>query len=98
MVPKLTPVALNPTSFMEFGSVLDRNLTRQIAINQYTTTRFHKMATVNVSPPDAGVILSIFRGTYRGYPFEINMMERHCLLYTSPSPRDLSTSRMPSSA
>ena len=25
-------------------------------------------------------------------------MYRHCLLYTSPSPRDLSTSRMPSSA
>ena len=24
--------------------------------------------------------------------------DRHCLLYTSPSPRDLSTSRMPSSA
>ena len=23
---------------------------------------------------------------------------KHCLLYTSPSPRDLSTSRMPSSA
>ena len=27
---------------------------------------------------------------------ELNL--RHCLLYTSPSPRDLSTSRMPSSA
>ena len=30
-----------------------------------------------------------------------NMMNKHfinCLLYTSPSPRDLSTSRMPSSA
>ena len=25
-------------------------------------------------------------------------LDRHCLLYTSPSPRDLSTSRMPSSA
>ena len=25
-------------------------------------------------------------------------IEKHCLLYTSPSPRDLSTSRMPSSA
>ena len=25
-------------------------------------------------------------------------MTRYCLLYTSPSPRDLSTSRMPSSA
>ena len=27
-----------------------------------------------------------------------DMENRHCLLYTSPSPRDLSTSRMPSSA
>ena len=27
-----------------------------------------------------------------------NALFRHCLLYTSPSPRDLSTSRMPSSA
>ena len=25
-------------------------------------------------------------------------LRKHCLLYTSPSPRDLSTSRMPSSA
>ena len=76
---KLIPVPLNPTSFMEFGSVLDRKLTKQIAINQDTTTRFHKMATVKVLPPDAGVILSIFRGTNRGYPLEINMMERHPL-------------------
>eukprot|EP00829_Urostomides_striatus_P002072 TRINITY_DN12227_c0_g1_i1.p3 TRINITY_DN12227_c0_g1~~TRINITY_DN12227_c0_g1_i1.p3 ORF type:complete len:124 (-),score=42.39 TRINITY_DN12227_c0_g1_i1:9-341(-) len=28
----------------------------------------------------------------------INVLIRGCLLYTSPSPRDLSTSRMPSSA
>ena len=27
-----------------------------------------------------------------------NVRSNHCLLYTSPSPRDLSTSRMPSSA
>ena len=27
-----------------------------------------------------------------------NVLSRDCLLYTSPSPRDLSTSRMPSSA
>ena len=30
--------------------------------------------------------------------FAIVPQDRHCLLYTSPSPRDLSTSRMPSSA
>ena len=29
---------------------------------------------------------------------KLNLMWRACLLYTSPSPRDLSTSRMPSSA
>ena len=29
---------------------------------------------------------------------EINELIEACLLYTSPSPRDLSTSRMPSSA
>ena len=30
--------------------------------------------------------------------WQMMMMRRTCLLYTSPSPRDLSTSRMPSSA
>ena len=30
------------------------------------------------------------------YPVKVDMLT--CLLYTSPSPRDLSTSRMPSSA
>ena len=29
---------------------------------------------------------------------KVEIMETRCLLYTSPSPRDLSTSRMPSSA
>ena len=32
-------------------------------------------------------------GVHKGYEYS-----RTCLLYTSPSPRDLSTSRMPSSA
>ena len=49
---------------------------------------------------------------YRLYPVHLKKMEKEniqlanvrtrlvdgCLLYTSPSPRDLSTSRMPSSA
>ena len=33
-----------------------------------------------------------------GYPADFETLSRLCLLYTSPSPRDLSTSRMPSSA
>ena len=36
---------------------------------------------------------------YIGEPVsQIEHMSQACLLYTSPSPRDLSTSRMPSSA
>ena len=37
---------------------------------------------------------------FRSYQslYEQNQELRRCLLYTSPSPRDLSTSRMPSSA
>ena len=34
----------------------------------------------------------------QGYQAELTVSGKHCLLYTSPSPRDLSTSRMPSSA
>ena len=35
---------------------------------------------------------------YYGSPSEVFALLTDCLLYTSPSPRDLSTSRMPSSA
>ena len=44
--------------------------------------------------------LDISRNTLRE-AFRVLTQEgllKHCLLYTSPSPRDLSTSRMPSSA
>ena len=39
------------------------------------------------------------RGGYSGLAIELKIgSNKPCLLYTSPSPRDLSTSRMPSSA
>ena len=38
------------------------------------------------------------QNTFKDYDFEGSGMNILCLLYTSPSPRDLSTSRMPSSA
>ena len=43
-----------------------------------------------------GAVVSIIKDAREGkYP---EMGLKGCLLYTSPSPRDLSTSRMPSSA
>ena len=40
--------------------------------------------------------IEILNGTYYSRPANVGKIS--CLLYTSPSPRDLSTSRMPSSA
>ena len=40
----------------------------------------------------------LVRGLNLGIEFKGGVQFRACLLYTSPSPRDLSTSRMPSSA
>ena len=47
-----------------------------------------------------GRFLLMLLGSQAGLPAEINtfLIFEICLLYTSPSPRDLSTSRMPSSA
>ena len=54
----------------------------------------------NTSRPDFGTltddsnIVLTFTGLNDGFTYDLT----GCLLYTSPSPRDLSTSRMPSSA
>ena len=47
-----------------------------------------------VSAGNTGALMSIARFVLK----TIKGVDRPCLLYTSPSPRDLSTSRMPSSA
>ena len=45
------------------------------------------------------VLLSAVKTVPQGMNYTIERFGRYtCLLYTSPSPRDLSTSRMPSSA
>ena len=42
--------------------------------------------------------LIIGTGKFKDYAENAEALNASCLLYTSPSPRDLSTSRMPSSA
>ena len=56
----------------------------------YNFDDFRKLAQKKLPAP-------IFHYIDGGADDEITL-NRNCLLYTSPSPRDLSTSRMPSSA
>ena len=61
---------------------------------------------LNVNNKKISVDIGFIVFNYKTYPNLINFFkdnsiaieESNCLLYTSPSPRDLSTSRMPSSA
>ena len=41
---------------------------------------------------------SLEKQTFQDFEVVVSDQSKSCLLYTSPSPRDLSTSRMPSSA
>ena len=77
------------------NSVSNNSYDRQTIANQKTindnTSLVNEPETTQVAPPgrsDLTEVTSPMVGTFY----------RACLLYTSPSPRDLSTSRMPSSA
>ena len=58
---------------------------------------FNIIATLVMVVNDKGPDIAILR-TLGATPAQIMGTFMVCLLYTSPSPRDLSTSRMPSSA
>jgi len=73
-----------------------------LAVSDATTVTGGGMLTYNGVPFSA---VNIQQGTYTFWGYEhlsylktIAANPKTCLLYTSPSPRDLSTSRMPSSA
>ena len=55
---------------------------------------------IKIEPPGAGDPLRKWRLLKDGTSvwWQVQSRNKRCLLYTSPSPRDLSTSRMPSSA
>ena len=59
---------------------------------------FFKAQWVKKQDPGNEKMVSISSAIKKGALAFLNAEYRLCLLYTSPSPRDLSTSRMPSSA
>ena len=83
------------THFAEANKALEfdreKSLGFHLNISAGTSIRFEPGESKHVE-------LVEFGGTKTIYGFSGMVSGKFCLLYTSPSPRDLSTSRMPSSA
>ena len=80
-----------------------RELPIDINLSSADSVSFHLGGLIPLSPLDKQLLLDAFDAGQRLNILsrlldEISTSSRNCLLYTSPSPRDLSTSRMPSSA
>ncbi len=77
---------LTPEAFAPFGDVISAKPETMRLINGGTTERFHALFSPEVSGDGARVIVNIFRGQPRAFPYEIGMMERHPLGSQSFSP------------
>ena len=96
--------ALAPSSYSEDNEVMDLAITNVSVIDvvtggvskQSVLVNDGKIARVLDPGESVGQSLEVIEGT--GQFLLPGLWDMHCLLYTSPSPRDLSTSRMPSSA
>ena len=98
-VTGITTITINNHGFGngEYVKLVNDSLTFTCAKDNYATEHSYPRTT----DPIAGDWVSIANTTAN--TFEIQVLSvapstNTCLLYTSPSPRDLSTSRMPSSA
>ncbi|MDQ0454413.1 ureidoglycolate lyase [Rhizobium paknamense] len=70
---------LTAESFAPFGEVIEADPARMRLINGGTTERFHALASPEIAGEGARVILNIFRGQPRRFPYAVTMMERHPL-------------------
>lgn len=68
---------LTASAFAPFGEVIEADPARMRLINGGTTERFHALFSPEVTGEKARVIVNIFRGQPRAFPYEIGMMERH---------------------
>ena len=77
---------LTKSAFEPFGDVIEADPASMRLINGGTTERFHALAAAEVIGDGARVIINLFRGQPRAFPYEVSMMERHPLGSQSFSP------------
>ena len=73
----LTIEPLTREAFAPFGEVIEADPASMRLINEGTTERYHALAEAEAYGEDARVIINIFRGQPRRFPYILAMMERH---------------------
>ncbi len=68
---------LTKEAFAPFGDVIETEGSDHFMINNGSTRRYHKLATVETAQPDDKAIISIFSAEKLEYPLTIGMLERH---------------------
>ena len=68
---------LTKAVFAPFGDVIEADPATMRFINGGTTERFHALSGAEALGDGARVILNLFRGQPRAFPYAIEMMERH---------------------
>jgi len=68
---------LTKAAFAPFGDVIETHPETMRYINGGTTERFHALASAEAAGDGARVIINLFRGQPRAFPYEVDMMERH---------------------
>ncbi|MBX4955353.1 ureidoglycolate lyase [Rhizobium lentis] len=68
---------LTQSAFARFGEVIEADPASMRLINGGTTERFHALAVAEAAGEGARVIINLFRGQPRSFPYAVDMMERH---------------------
>lgn len=88
MAEKLKIQPLTPEAFAPFGTLIEADPATMRHINGGNTERYHALAEAEATGEDAKVIINIFRGSPRAFPYAVDMMERHPFGSQSFSPID----------
>lgn len=77
MTQHLTINPLSKAAFAPFGDIIEADPATMRFINGGTTERFHALSSAEAIGDGARVILNLFRGQPRAFPYSIEMMEHH---------------------
>ncbi len=68
---------LTAEAFRPFGTVIEADAGSMRLINGGTTERYHALAEAEALGDGARVVINLFRGRPRSFPYHVGMMERH---------------------